>query len=289
MKQKPLGKGLRALIAETDTVMESTGLTSDIEISRIKPNPQQPRQNFDAKGLEELKQSIVTSGLLQPILVRRHGQNYQIVVGERRWRASQDAGLERIPARVVEVDSDEEMLELALLENVQREDLNPIELAEAFRHLQISCQLTQEEISKKVGKSRAHVANILRLLKLPDEIQTSLRNGELTMGHARALLAAKDNKARMALYKRLREGDISVRTTEELVRPARSGKRSKSSGDESIDSNRRGYYRRIEERFRQHLSTRTKIRPRKQGGTIELDFYSDSDLERLVELIEGEV
>lgn len=289
MKSKPLGKGLRALISES-AATESVGHVGEIEINRIQPNPQQPRQTFDSTGIEELKQSIITSGLLQPILVRRHGEGYQIVVGERRWRASREAGLERIPARVVEVDSDAEMLELALMENIQREDLNPMELAEAFRHLQVHCQLKQEEIAVRVGKSRAHVANILRLLKLPDEMKDSLRKGELTMGHARALLTAKDDETRKALYKQFQSGEINVRTAEELARSSAktSKRRTRDRDTESTDGSRQSYIVRIEDRLRHRLSTRVRIRSRSQGGTIELDYYSDSDLERLVELIEGE-
>lgn len=290
MKSRALGKGLRTLIAESDEAMEPVGRVTEIGISRIEPNPLQPRQTFDEQSLEELKQSIVTSGLLQPILVRQHGERYQIVIGERRWRAAREAGLERIPAQIIEVDSDSEMLELALLENVQREDLNAIELAEAFRRLQIECQMTQEQIATRVGKSRAHVANILRLLKLPDEIKTSLRKGELTMGHARALLAAKDDKTRLALYRRFVASEISVRAAEDLVRPSVGPSRRPAGSADSRLSNqrRRGYLTRIQDRLRRRLSTRVKIRTRSQGGTIELDFYSDADLERLVELIEGE-
>ncbi len=288
MKSTHLGKGLRALIAESETLAETVGHVAEIEIGRIEPNPFQPRQTFDALGIEELKQSIVTSGLLQPILVRRHGERYQIVVGERRLRASREAGLERIPARVVEVGSDREMLELSLLENIQREDLNPIELGEAFRRLQIDCQMTQEQIAARVGKSRTHVANILRLLKLPDEIKSSLRKGELTMGHARALLSAKDDKTRLALHRRFLATAVSVRAAEEMVHSraesSHSGVASKPS-----EQRRRSHLARIEDGLRRRLSTRVKIRTRAQGGTIELDFYSDSDLERLVELIEGEV
>jgi ParB family chromosome partitioning protein len=286
VKSKALGKGLRALIAETDGAAEPAGPVTQIETSRIEPNPLQPRQAFDAGTLEELKQSIITSGLLQPILVRQHGERYQIVIGERRWRASRDAGLERIPARVIEVDSDTEMLELSLLENVQREDLNPMELAQAFRRLQVECQLTQEQIASRVGKSRTHVANILRLLKLPDEIQASLRRGELTMGHARALLAAKDDKTRLALHRRFVSSEISVRAAEDLARP--SPKRASSDDLNIPDQRRRSYLARMQDRLRRRLSTRVRIRTRSQGGTIELDFYSDADIERLVQVIEGE-
>jgi len=288
VKSSHLGKGLRALIAESETLAESVGHVAEIEIGRIEPNPLQPRQTFDALGIEELKQSIVTSGLLQPILVRRHGERYQIVVGERRLRASREAGLERIPARIVEVGSDREMLELSLLENIQREDLNSIELGEAFRRLQIDCQMTQEQIAARVGKSRTHVANILRLLKLPDEIKSSLRKGELTMGHARALLSAKDDKTRLALHRRFLAAAVSVRVAEEMVH-SRGESSHSSAALKPSEQRRRSHLARIEDRLRRRLSTRVKIRTRAQGGTIELDFYSDSDLERLVELIEGEV
>ncbi len=287
MKSRALGKGLRALIAESEVLAAPSSQIAEIEIGRIEPNPVQPRQIVDPGSIEELKQSIITSGLLQPILVRRHGEKYQIVVGERRWRASREAGLERIPARIVEVGSDREMLELSLLENVQREDLNPIELAEAFRHLQTDCQMTQEQIAERIGKSRTHVANILRLLKLPTEIKESLRKKELTMGHARALLGAKDDKLRLALHRRFLTNEVSVRTAEELVRAPRTHAQGRESSKPS-DQKRRNFFTRVTERLRRRLSTRVNIRSRAQGGTIELDFYSDSDLERLIELIEGE-
>jgi ParB family chromosome partitioning protein len=288
VKSTHLGKGLRALITESETLTESVSHLAEIEIARIEPNPLQPRQTFDALGIEELKQSIVTSGLLQPIVVRRHGDKYQVVAGERRLRASREAGLDRIPARVVEVSTDREMLELSLLENIQREELNPIELGEAFRRLQMDCQMTQEQIAERVGKSRTHVANILRLLKLPEEIKSSLRKGELTMGHARALLAAKDDKTRLALHQRFLNAGVNVRTAEEMTRAHRESSHQSATSKPS-EQRRRSHLARIEDRLRRRLSTRVKIRTRAQGGTIELDFYSDSDLERLVELIEGEV
>jgi ParB family chromosome partitioning protein len=287
LKSRALGKGLRALIAESEVLAEPNTQVTEIEIARIEPNPVQPRQVVDPDSIEELKQSIITSGLLQPILVRPHGEKYQIVVGERRWRASREAGLKKIPARVVEVNSDREMLELSLLENVQRQDLNPIELAEAFRRLQMDCQMTQEQIADRIGKSRAHVANILRLLKLPTQIKESLRKGELTMGHARALLAAKDDKTRLALHHRFLAEEVSVRAAEELVRAPRTHSPGRENSKPS-DQRRRSFFSRVAERLRHRLSTRVNIRSRAQGGTIELDFYSDSDLERLVELIEGE-
>ncbi len=239
-------------------------------------------------AIEELKQSILTQGLLQPVLLRKQGERYQLIVGERRWRASRAAGLAAIPALVRDEASDEDMLELAILENVQREDLNPIEVAQAIVRLQTSCRLTQEVVAEKLGVSRAHIANTLRLLKLPGRIQAALSAGQITTGHARALLSVADEKQQAKLFERfLADGRPSVREAEDLTREA-SGKAKKTrhvtvSG---IDHRQQLELNKIEEHLRRSLSTRVRIKPKGKGGTLEIQFYTADDLERLINLLE---
>ncbi|MFZ5434593.1 MAG: ParB/RepB/Spo0J family partition protein [Calditrichota bacterium] len=283
--RKGLGKGLAALITDADLPPEPGIMVSEIAVDLIDPNPFQPRQVFDDEAIEELKQSILAQGLLQPVLVRKSGDRYQLIVGERRWRASRAAGLTEIPALVREEASDEEMLELALLENVQRQDLNPIELAQALLSLQQKCSLTQEAVAEKLGVSRAHVANILRLLKLPAEIQAALTENRITMGHARALLSVTDVQRQSVLFQSfLVDGRPTVREAEDITRRAAGKKKTKSAT--AADHQRDLELTRIAERMRRALATRVKIKPRGRGGVIEIQFFTNEDLERLLELFE---
>ncbi len=283
--RKGLGKGLAALITDADLPPEPGIMVSEIAVDLIDPNPFQPRQVFDDEAIEELKQSILAQGLLQPVLVRKSGDRYQLIVGERRWRASRAAGLTEIPALVREEASDEEMLELALLENVQRQDLNPIELAQALLSLQQKCSLTQEAVAEKLGVSRAHVANILRLLKLPTEIQAALTENRITMGHARALLSVTDVQRQSELFQSfLVDGRPTVREAEVITRRAAGKKKTKPAS--AADHQRDLELTRIAERLRRALATRVKIKPRGRGGVIEIQFFTNEDLERLLELFE---
>ncbi|MDD5088242.1 MAG: ParB/RepB/Spo0J family partition protein [bacterium] len=281
--RKGLGKGLAALISEADAPVETGLSVSQIALDRIDPNPFQPRQVFDEDSIEELKRSIQAQGLLQPVLVRQTGERYQLIVGERRWRAARAAGLQQIPALVRESASDEEMLELALLENVQRKDLNLIELAQAIQALQTKCSLTQDQVAQKLGVSRTQVANILRLLKLPKEIQGALAEGNLTMGHARALLSVDDPRHRFKLFQSfLAEARPTVREAEALTR--RGGAEGALA---ARDRQQQAEIKRIEERLRRALATRVRIKPKGHGGVLEIQFFTHEDLGRILEIIES--
>jgi len=253
--------------------------TQELSVASIVANPQQPRKDFDSNSLSELADSLKRTGLLQPVVVRRHGNQYQIVVGERRWRAAQMAGLTHIPAIVREA-TEAQSLELALVENLLREDLNPMEEAEAFQRLLTDFAWTQEELGERVGKDRSSVANFLRLLKLPELIQVDLRAGRLTMGHARALLSLTSPADQLKLREQILTHSWSVRTTEESVQtkrrplPRRLGRR---SADLTA----------LEDSLRQALATRVRVIGNERAGRIEIAYTSAEDLERLTELIVG--
>jgi len=280
--RKGLGKGLAALISEADVPRETGASVNQIALDKIDPNPFQPRQVFDEESIEELKQSIQAQGLLQPVLLRQAGERYQLIVGERRWRAARAAGLQQIPALVRESATDEEMLELALLENVQRKDLNLIELAQAIQALQTTCSLTQDQVAQKLGVSRTQVTNILRLLKLPTEIQSALSEGMLTMGHARALLSVSDPRRRSKLFQSfLAEARPTVREAEALTRQKVVAQTTPSAREKQ----QLAEIKRIEERLRRALATRIRIKPRGHGGVLEIQFFTPEDLERILEIL----
>jgi ParB family chromosome partitioning protein len=276
-----LGRGLGALLgATTATSLEvAQSPAQELPIESIVANPQQPRKSFDSNSLQDLADSLKRTGLLQPVVVRRHGQQYQIVVGERRWRAAQMAGLTQIPAIVREA-TEAQSLELALVENLLREDLNPMEEAEAYQRLLTEFSWTQEELGERVGKDRSSVANFLRLLKLPDVIQADLRGGRLTMGHARALLSLTSSADQLKLREQILAHSWSVRTTEESVQtkrrplPRRLGRR---SADLTA----------LEDSLRQALATRVRLIGNERAGRIEIVYTSAEDLERVTELIVG--
>jgi ParB family transcriptional regulator, chromosome partitioning protein len=292
-----LGRGLASLIPGSSTappdapvLREDDGHTdaiiAQIQLDRIDRNPFQPRADFDPQALDELKRSILEKGIIQPITVRRIANGYQLISGERRVRAARDAGLARIPAYVISVQTDEEMLELALIENLQREHLNPIEIGISYRRLIEECQLTQEQVAERIGKERSTITNFLRLLKLPEEIQSAVRRGDLSGGHARALVPIEDRKTQIALMHKIIKRGLSVREIEKLVRDREStGKRhgprvAIPSGDSSTTS--------VEDRLRQLLGTRVQIKQVSGGrGEIVIEFYSADDLDRLLEILEG--
>lgn len=271
-----LGKGLDALIPE-----KTEGLLQ-LEISRIFPG-EQPRKTFKDESLKELAASIKEKGILQPILVSRSGDgSFKLIAGERRWRAAQLAGLKKIPALIKDVAS-RDSLEIALIENIQREDLNPIETAEAFNRLMKDFSLTQEELSERVGKERATVANYLRLLKLPDEIKTLIYNGSLSMGHARAILSIEGRAGQVEAVRKVIKKGLSVRETEALAKNISSGtnKKTKHSSrhkDPQIAS--------LEEKLIKSLGTKARIHPKgKKAGVIEIEYYSLDELDRLLEIL----
>jgi ParB family chromosome partitioning protein len=282
---KRLGRGLEALIpqmSEEEEALQGKSL-ADIDVAKINANPLQPRTRFDSKSLDDLKQSILENGVIQPVTVRRIDGGYELVAGERRLRAVRDLGFKKVPAFVINVDSEDKMLELALVENVQREDLNAMELAKAYESLQGEYGLTQEEVAKKVGKDRATVANFIRLLKLPDPIQESLRKDEIAMGHARALMAISSRSDQMRLWKKAAATGWSVRKTEDEVRKhLESADRKKAPPPPK----RSPHVEEIENRLRRLFSTQIRIRGGGKGGKIEIDYYSNDDLDRILELLE---
>lgn len=306
MAKLVLGKGLKALIPDEsieviskkehrlpggrgyqfrDTRTGEVGMIGMIPVSKISPNPFQPRMDFDREALEELKASIKEKGVIQPITVRLKGDGYELISGERRLRASIEAGITEIPAYVIDVKSDQEMLELALIENIQREKLNPIEIAQGYRRLIEECNLTQEEVAQKVSKDRTTVTNFLRLLKLPKPIQKSLRNGEITMGHARALISLEDPELQMEIWELTMSKGLSVRKVEDLVSRAQAKKKAKQKGKvvkETHDVN----VAEVEATLRNRLATKVKIVHTSKGsGEIIIEYYSPDDLERIVDAI----
>lgn len=294
MTKSVLGRGLASLIpgqadaaAAVPPLRRDDGVTdrmiAHIPLDRIERNPYQPRADFDAASLDELARSIREKGVIQPITVRRHGDAYQLISGERRVRAARDAGLAHIPAYIIRVATDEEMLELALVENLQREHLNPVEIAISYRRLIDECSFTQEEVARRIGKDRTTVTNSLRLLKLPEEIQDALRHGSLTSGHARALIAIENEAMQLHLFHRITRDELSVREVERLVR----GKSPRRPARPSPAVTANTHLSNVEERIRRILGTKVTVRPLQNGrGEIVLEYYSSDDLSRLVELVE---
>ncbi len=289
-RKSVLGRGLSALIpkapqkevsitsGEVGEDRGGTGIIARVDVDRIRPNPFQPRTDFDPESLEELSRSIVEKGLIQPITVRRFGEDYQLVSGERRMRAVQRAGMTSIPAFIVEVRTDAEMLELALVENIQREELNPIEIAHAYQRLVQECHLTQDEVGKKVGKDRSTVANFLRLLKLPEKIRDGLRKGQLSMGHARALLGLETEREQMKLYEQIVDERVNVRTVERTTRARKTRPAKPGRHGTGIHS--------VEEQLKRTLGTKVKVYAKTGGkGEIVIQYFSADDLERIIELI----
>lgn len=281
-KDSRLGKGLSALLPEGADLGGRAPRFAEIEVDLVLANPQQPRSNFEEEALKELAESIRQKGVVQPIIVRRVGEQYELIAGERRLRATRMVGLERIPAFITNVGDGSEALELALIENLQREDLNALEQAEGFQRLTKHYGLTQEQVSERVGKSRAAVANTLRLLNLPKEVQNSLKSGQITAGHARAILSFDDRERQMQLWKRIIREGLSVRKAENLAK-----KLSPSTAPAPAPIKRATHLTQIEERLRNLLGTHVRLHHRKgKGGTIEIEYYSDEDLDRLLELFE---
>ena len=282
MTRKALGRGLGALISDTPLQSEKESL-QELDIEQIKPNLFQPRTNFDAKALDELAASIKENGIIQPVVVRRVDDHYELIAGERRWRAAQRAGLYKIPAVIRDVP-EERLLEIALIENIQREELNPIEEAKAYHRLTTDLLLTQEEVARRVGKERSSVANYLRLLKLPKEIQTWVEQEKLSMGHARALLGVNFAEDQIKLATTIIDRDLSVRETEKSVKRLTQANEEKPSATKAVmDPNVKA----AEDKLCQHLATKVRIVKSGDKGRIEVDFYSNLDLDRLYSLILG--
>jgi ParB family chromosome partitioning protein len=282
MTKGPLGRGLSALIS-TDSPLAEADEIREIEIDLIRPGHQQPRTTFAQEKLDELAQSIRTSGIIQPLLVRPRGGLFELVAGERRWRAAQLAGLPRVPAIIREIP-DDKLLELALIENIQRQELNPIEEANAYKRLIESMNLTQEEVAQRVGRDRTFVTNYLRILKLPSEIQSLLENEKLSFGHARALLGLSDVILQRRYAQKIVKHNWSVRETERRIKHAPETKPAMSKPmPHQADPNIRA----AEAKLRRHLGTQVQIIPARSGsaGKIEIEYYSSLDLDRLYTII----
>jgi ParB family chromosome partitioning protein len=277
-KRKALGRGLSALIPEPlGDERRPPAAAGEVALDALEPNPYQPRLSIDPARLAELTASIRASGVVQPILVRRVGERYQIIAGERRWRAAQAAGLPSVPVSVREV-RDEQLLELALVENVQRQELTPLEEAQAFQRLGAELGLSQEEIARRVGRDRTTIANTLRLLKLPRELRELLAQGRIDAGHARALLALEHAPDQLALGREAARRGLSVREVERRVALARSPKERAAARKEPNTAA-------AEERLRRALGTRVVIARRGKGGAIRVPFKSEAELQRLFELL----
>lgn len=275
---KRLGKGLDAFFPDTAANDE---LTQEIPVNECRPNPYQPRKTFNADSIDELKDSILEYGIIQPLVVRKSIKGYEIVVGERRFRAAKEAGLTKVPVIVQEL-TDHRMMELALLENLQREDLTPIEEAQAYTHLMTELEITQEELSRRLGKSRSHIANLTRLLTLPDQLIAYINNGEISMGHGRALLGLEDDTKTMTLAAKIRKEKLNVRQVEKMVQELNEGpKQQKKQHKKDV------FIQERESILRNRLGTGVNIHQGKRKGKIEIDFYSKDDLDRILELLEG--
>ncbi len=287
INQKGLGKGLDALIPDFEMGVPENEVPGILEIllHEIVPNRNQPRKYFDDLKLNELVESIKEKGVIQPIVVQKNRDKYEIVVGERRWRACKLAGLKKIPALVQEI-SDRESLEIGIIENIHRQDLNPIEEAQAYHRLASDFGLKQEQIAKRVGKNRASIANFIRLLKLPKRVQEDIIADRLSMGHARALLALSLEKEILSVRQKILKGNLNVRQTEAFVQ-ARMG-----AGKEKIRSriaSKSIFLKRIESELERQLGTKVEISSTKEGGRVVISYYSDDDLERLHNLLSSKL
>ena len=284
MSRKVLGRGLSALLGEESQISLS-GEFLEIDLDLIEPNAEQPRTRFTEENLENLAQSIRANGIVQPIVLRRKGSRFQLIAGERRWRAAQRAGLQKIPAIIKDV-SDEKLLELALVENIQRQELNAIEEAKAYRKLIDKIGLTQEIIAERVGKGRTVITTFLRLLKLPDGIQNLVEEEKISAGHARVLLMIDDPNTQRQVAKSIIEMTLSVRETEKVVKRINRGEPqnvNKKAVIVNIDANTKA----AETKLKRYLGTQLQISPdgKGTGGKIEIEYYSESDLDRIYRLI----
>ena len=284
MSSKNLGRGIEALISSN--VKDKSKKTIDsgvsyVKVSEIKPNPNQPRRNFDSKALDELSNSINEKGVITPITIRQLDKGYEIIAGERRWRAAKKAKLKSIPAYILNIDSEAEMMEVALIENIQRENLNAIEEAEGYAVLNSKYDLSHEDIAKTIGKKRTTISNALRLLKLPAEIRRSIRDGKISAGHGRAILQKKTINSMRRLWDKIIKESLSVRKAEELVRPKRKKKKEKSLVVSEAP------IREIENELVEIFGTKVKLKPAQIGGSIEIIYFSDDDLERIIDLLQS--
>jgi len=283
VSSKNLGRGIEALISSNveDKVKEKNDPgVNYIKVSDVRPNPNQPRRNFDSKALIELSNSISEKGIITPITIRQLDKGYEIIAGERRWRAAKKAKLKSIPAYVLHIESEAEMMEVALIENIQRENLNAIEEAEGYAVLNRKYDLSHEDIAKAIGKKRTTIANALRLLKLPLEIRKSIRDGKISAGHGRAILQKKTTASMRRLWHKIVKESLSVRKAEALVKQ----KRKKKSKGLVIS---KAPTKAIENELVEIFGTKVKLKPAQIGGSIEIIYFSDDDLERIIDLLQS--
>jgi ParB family chromosome partitioning protein len=281
MQKQALGRGLGALIPDLsaldDRERKALGI-SEIELDKIIPNEYQPRKHFDDEKLKELAASIREQGVIQPVIVHKAGSGYELIAGERRWRASRLAGLKTIPALVKEATK-RELLEMALIENIQREDLNPLEAAEAYKRLQDEFKLTQDDLAKRVGKERSTVTNFLRLLGLPKEVKQELVTGSLSMGHAKALLSLERVRDQLLAASRIVKKGLSVREAEALAHALKNPPKDKKQPRQSHE------LKAVEDKLKKTLGTKVNITPRAKGGRIVIEYYSNEELDSILEKI----
>jgi ParB family transcriptional regulator, chromosome partitioning protein len=281
MNRKALGRGLGALLS-SDRTIDLGAEPSEVDLDSIVPGPMQPRTHFDEASLQSLAESIRSHGVVQPLLVRRRDSGFELIAGERRWRAAKLAGLTRVPVVVKEVP-DESLLEIALIENIQREDLNPIEEAQAYKKLIETVGLTQEALASRVGRDRSYITNYLRLLRLPDDLQQLVKEGRLSTGHARTLLALSHPDQQRRLARQIIDGGLSVRTTEQMVHRVLEEKPAKNpAAARAVDPNVRA----AETKLRRALGTQVRILMSEQGrGKVEISFFNSQDLDRIYNLL----
>ena len=290
-KKKGLGRGLSALLSDTPetTHLDEPGVPAsgmnDISVLEIEVNPFQPRQHFDKVALGELAESIKVHGIIQPVTVRRLSRNqYQLISGERRFQAAKLAGLARIPAYVRQAD-DQEMLEMSLIENIQRESLNPIEVALSYQRLISECNLKQEELGDRVGKNRSTVTNYLRLLKLPPDIQIALRDDKLSMGHARAIISVENPDTQLFIFKQTLKEELSVRQVEELARQVSGGSSNKPEAPKGEATGPSREINNLQTKLSSHFGTKVSIRSNGKKGEIKIPFLSVEDLNRILDIL----
>ena len=291
-RKSGLGKGLDSLITDKVSQKQSDDHISDekknqtiVKISQVEPNRSQPRKNFDEDALSELADSIREYGILQPLLVQKRDDYYEIIAGERRWRAAKIAGLKEVPVIIKEL-TDQEIVEISLIENIQREDLNPIEEAMAYQRLLTEFHLKQEDLANRVSKSRSAITNSMRLLKLSDAVQQMIIREELTIGHARPLIGIEDEEEQCRIAKKIVDEKLNVRQTEKLIKNKE--KRKKSEENQEKEDRLSCIYDDIQEQLKEILGTRVKVVPKKnRTGKIEIEYYSQDELERLLDLIKS--
>ena len=280
MNRKALGRGLGALLS-SDTTVDLGPESTEVDIESVVPGPMQPRTHFDEASLESLADSIRAHGIVQPLLVRRRDGGYELIAGERRWRAAKLAGITRVPVVVKEVP-DDSLLEIALIENIQRENLNPIEEAQAYKKLIETVGLTQESLATRVGRDRSYITNYLRLLRLPDYVQQLVKEGRLSTGHARTLLALDHVDLQRRIARQIIDGGLSVRSTEQLVQRATQEKPARRSAPQAVDPNIKA----AETKLRRALGTQVKILQAADGrGKVEISFFNTQDLDRIYSLL----